>query len=46
MESNDFSTYGNNIRFLPGWYGSVDWMLVCEPKDYQFNSQSEHMPGL
>ena len=30
----------------PGWCGSVDWTLACEPKGRQFNSQSGHMPGL
>ena len=30
----------------PGWYGSVDWVPVCEPNGCQFNSQSGHMPGL
>ena len=32
--------------FSPGWCGSVDWMLACEPKGRQFNSQSGHMPEL
>ena len=30
----------------PGWCGSGDWALACEPKGRQFNSQSGHMPGL
>ena len=30
----------------PGWCVSVDWGLACEPKGYQFASQSGHMPGL
>ena len=30
----------------PGWYTSVDWVPVCEPKGYWFDSQSGHMPGL
>ena len=30
----------------PGWCGSVDWMLACEPKGHQFDPQSGHMPGL
>ena len=30
----------------PGWCGSVDWVLACEPKGYWFDSQSGHMPGL
>ena len=29
-----------------GWYGSVDWVLACEPKGRWFDSQSGHMPGL
>ena len=33
----------NNSR---GWCGSVDWVLACEPKGQQFNSQSGHLPGL
>ena len=30
----------------PGWCGSGDWALACEPKGCQFNSQSGHRPGL
>ena len=30
----------------PGWCGSVDWVLACEPKGRWFHSQSGHMPGL
>ena len=30
----------------PGWCGSVDWVLACEPKGHQFDSQLGHMPGL
>ena len=30
----------------PGWGGSVDWVLVCEPKGHQFDLQSGHMLGL
>ena len=30
----------------PGWCGSVDWLLACEPKSHQFGSQSGPMPGL
>ena len=30
----------------PGWCGSVDWVLACEPNGHQFDSQSGHMPGL
>ena len=33
-------------RESPGWCSSVDWVQVCEPKDYQSGSQSEHKPGL
>ena len=29
----------------PGWCGSVDWALACEPKGLEFDSQSGHMPG-
>ena len=32
--------------FSPGWCGSVDWVLACEPKGCWFDSQSGHMPGL
>ena len=31
---------------LPGWCGSVDWALACEPKGHWLDSQSGHMPGL
>ena len=31
--------------FCPGWCGSVDWVLVCEPKGRWFDFQSGHMPG-
>ena len=34
------------IWSCPGWCGSVDWVLVCEPKGCQFESQSGHMPVL
>ena len=34
------------IRSSPGWCGSVDLVLACEPKGCQFDSQSRHMPGL
>ena len=30
----------------PGWCGSVDRALACEPKGRWFDSQSGHMPGL
>ena len=40
-----FVTY--NIYYIPpGWCGSVDWALACEPKGRWFNPQSGHMPGL
>ena len=29
-----------NSTWSPGWCGSVDWVLACEPKGHQFNSQS------
>ncbi|KAF6109524.1 hypothetical protein HJG60_010797 [Phyllostomus discolor] len=32
--------------FHPCWCGSGDSVLACEPKGCQFDSQSEHMPGL
>ena len=35
-----------NKFFSPGWCGSVDWALACEPKGHRFSSQSGHMPGL
>ena len=31
---------------IPGWCGSVDWVLACEPKRSRFDSQSGHTPGL
>ena len=34
------------IRSCTAWCGSVDWVLACEPKHCQFDSQSGHMPGL
>ena len=30
----------------PGWCGLVGWVLACEPKGHQFDSQSGYMPGL
>ena len=30
----------------PGWCGSVDWVLACDSRGCQFNSQLGHMPGL
>ena len=38
----------NGKLFLsrPGWCGSVDWVLACEPKGCWFNSWSGHMPAL
>ena len=30
----------------PGWCGSVDRALACEPKGHGFDSQSGHTPGL
>ena len=53
--SGDKQWFKKNILPLPsqkcllqcsGWCGSVDWVLACEPKGHQFNSQSGHMPGL
>ena len=32
------------IKISPGCCGSVDWVPACEPKGYQFDSQSGHMP--
>ena len=34
------------LFYCPGWCGSVDWALACEPKSHQFDSPSGHMPGL
>ena len=34
------------VGSYPGWCGSVNWMLACEPKICRFKSQSGHMPGL
>ena len=33
------------IPCSPGLWGWVDWVLACEPKGLQFNSQLEHMSG-
>ena len=33
-------------NFGPGWCGSVNWALACEPKSHRLDSQSGHMPGL
>ena len=41
-----YLTILKRTNISPGWCGSVDWVLACEPKGHQFNSQSEHMPGL
>ena len=35
-----------NNSFSPGWWSSVDWVLACELKGHQFDSQPGHMPGL
>ena len=35
----------NNER-IPNWCGSVGWLLSSKPKGHQFDSWSEHMPGL
>ena len=32
-------------KSCPGWYGSLDWALVCKQKGHQFNTQSGHVPG-
>ena len=39
-------TSSAKITGEPGWCGSVDWVLACEPKCRQLDSQSRHMPGL
>ena len=31
---------------VPGWCGSVDWVLACEARGHYFDSQWGHMPGL
>ena len=33
-------------RASPEWCGPVGWVSSCKPKDFQFDSQSGHMPGL
>ena len=33
-------------NFYPGWCSSVNWAQAWEPKGHQFDSQSEHTPGL
>ena len=39
--------FGNIYQnYSPGWYGSVDRTLACEPESRRFNSQLGHMPGL
>ena len=38
--------FNQNDLTCPGWCGSVDWVLACEPKCCWFDSQSGHMPGL
>ena len=41
---NDYTTGGDysvEIKISLGWCGSMDWVLACEPKGCQFNSQSE-----
>ena len=35
----------SKMSIHPGWCGSVDWVLACESKGWQFDSQSGHMPG-
>ena len=39
-------TYLIIIKACPGWCGLVDWVLDCELKGHQFDSQAGHMPGL
>ena len=34
------------FKMCLGWCGSVDWVLACEPKGCQFDSQSGDMLGL
>ena len=37
----------SEVLFLgPGWCGSGDWVLACEPKGCRFDSQSGHIPAL
>ena len=40
------ATFKKNGWISPGWCGSVDWVLACEPKGCWFNSQSGNVPGL
>ena len=35
-----------DVKGSPGWCGSVDWVMACEPKGHWFNFQSGYMPGL
>ena len=39
-------TSSAKITGEPGWCGSVDWVLACEPKCHWLDSQSGHVPGL
>ena len=52
-----FSALLSDVKFLitsssqnsvasPGWRGSVDRVLTCEPNGCRFDSQSGHMPEL
>ena len=36
----------NKSQFCPGWCGSVDWVLACEPKGCWFDFCSGHLPAL
>ena len=42
------NTLTKESDFCSGWCGSVGWVLACELKGHQFNSQSGHMqvPGV
>ena len=43
---NFITVHFKKVKNRPGWCGSVDWALACEPKGRWFDSQSGHMPGL
>ena len=40
------NTLTKESDFCSGWCGSVGWVLACELKGHQFNSQLGHMPGM
>ena len=44
--ANEETDSWNNPTESPGWRGSVDGVLACEPMGHWFGSQSGHMPGM